>query len=92
MTRVPFSCFQAPSSQEPARNVTIIRPLVSTEQGQVYGNELLRQEAAEGAFPGTVVEGWAIFEIAENFETATVAIEYPDEAAAEQTFQWQFEN
>jgi len=66
------------------------RPILAGD-GEMYRNELIREEAADGAFPGTVVEGWAIFEVAENFDTATIAIEYPGEAADERTFEWEFE-
>jgi len=79
---------------ESARDIISTRRLTDADDGRRYRNEWVREEAGDGVYPGTVVEGWAIFEVGATIDPndATVAVEYVDDAAEDRTLEWQFDD
>jgi hypothetical protein len=59
---------------------------------QVYSDSMAAQAAAAGAPPGTVVDGWTVFELPERFERSDTVVSVRDgETSAEgRRFRWRF--
>jgi len=64
---------------------------INGEMGPEYSDSMREKGADTGAYPDTVVEGWAVFEVPEGFERsdAFVTIRYSDTSADSRTFRWQ---
>jgi hypothetical protein len=65
---------------------------IDSDKEQVYSDSMNEKGADAGAYPDTVVEGWAVFELPEGFEQsdAFVTIRYSDTSADSRTFRWRF--
>lgn len=80
---------------EAASNEYVTGPIggIDSEEQQMYADSVEEKGADVGAYPDTVVEGWAVFELPEGFERsdAFVTIRYSDTSADSRTFRWRLE-
>lgn len=65
---------------------------IGSEQESIYSDSVYKKSADTGAYPGTIAEGWTVFEVPEDFEQsdAFVSIRYSDTSADGRTFRWDF--
>lgn len=56
----------------------------------LYSDSMEKKDAGTGAFPGTVVEGWCVFEVPEGFKKTDTVVEirYSDTSHDSREFRW----